>query len=89
MLKLIKGIFDLRAKREHRGRASWSKLLLAFFVVQAQNRSGRPGHGFPGVREIKNMPEGFHFLSILTGQVSGPNFMLSFICMFLHVHGLT
>ena len=51
MLKLIKGIFDVRAKREHRGRASWPKLLLAFSVVQAQNRSGRPGHGFPGVRE--------------------------------------
>ena len=48
MLKLVKGIFDVRAKWEHRGRASWSKLLLAFFVVQAQNRSERPGHGFPG-----------------------------------------
>ena len=70
MRKLIKGIFDVRAKWEHRGRASWSKLLLVFFVVQAQNRSGRPGHGFPGVREIKNTPKGLHFLSILRREVS-------------------
>ena len=64
MLKLIKGIFDVRAKWEHRGRASWPKLLLAFFADKAQNRSGRPEHGFPGVREIKNMLKGLHFLPL-------------------------
>ena len=67
MLKLIKGIFDVRAKGEHRRRASWPKLLLALFIVQAQNRSLRHGHGFPGVREIKITPKGLHFLSILRG----------------------
>ena len=67
MLKLIKGIFDARAKGKHRRMASWPKLLLAFLVIQAQNRSGRPGHGFPGVREIKNTSKGLHFLSILRG----------------------
>ena len=65
MFKLVKGIFDVRTKREHIRRASWSKLLLAFWVVQTQNRGGRPGHSFPGVREIEDTPKGFHFLSIL------------------------
>ena len=36
MLKLIKGIFDVRAKGKHRRRASWPKLMLALFIVQAQ-----------------------------------------------------
>ena len=65
MFKLVKGIFDLRTKWEHSRRASWPKLLLAFLVIQTQNRGGRRGHSFPGVREIENMPKGFHFLSIL------------------------
>ena len=65
MFKLFEGIFDVRTKGEHSRRASWPKLLLAFLVIQTQNRGGRPGHSFSGVREIEDTPKGFHFLSIL------------------------
>ena len=52
MFKLIKSIFDVRSKWEHSRRVSWPKLLLAFLVVQTQNRGGRPGHSLTGDREI-------------------------------------
>ena len=58
MFNLVRGIFDVRTKGEHSRRASWPKLLLAILVIQTQNRGGRPGHSFPGVREIKDMPKG-------------------------------
>ena len=69
MLKFIKGIFDNRAEGEHRRRASWPKLLMAFLVIQPHDRSGGPRHRLPGIREGKNTPEGVHFFSILRGNV--------------------
>ena len=60
---MLEGIFDVRAKREHRRRPSWSQLLLAFFIVQSQNRGRRPAHGFPGVREVENATKNLHFLN--------------------------
>ena len=69
MLEFIKGVLDNWAKWKDRGRTSRSELLTAFFIIQTQHWSGRPGHRFPGVRERQNTPEGVYFFRVLWGHV--------------------